>query len=165
MVMKAPQVNVSAGAMLAGVALLAGAAYVIKMGGLQNAIAGGVSALMSAAGSAVSGAVGAVGAAVGLPTPSDTTTDAKEARWLIDNRGQLVASQWASAPAYLEAQFMQAGTGNPPSPTSPAGRAFGLTAGDFARADRYTGPVIGELDDTGTGRDLGAPGWAGTPTP
>lgn len=127
-----------------GLVVIAGAAaaglWIWSKGGISNAAAAVGAGAVNAAGSAVSGGVGAIGSAVGLPTPDDTTTDAEVARWLIDNVGQFEASKWAGAPAYIKAQFMDAGSGKPPSPNSPAGREFLPRAGTSTSSTPQTGP-------------------------
>lgn len=122
--------------------------YVWRKGGVTAAASAVGAGAVNAAGGAVSGAVGAVGASVGLPTPDQTTTDAAVARWLIDNAGHFQASQWAGAPAYLKALFMEPGTGTPPPSGSPAAKEFaslirvGGTADETARlAARYPAPA------------------------
>ncbi|WP_133603552.1 hypothetical protein [Roseateles asaccharophilus] len=109
------------GAGVAGAGLLA--LYVSRQG-LGNVAASVGAGAVQAVGGAASGAVGAIGQAVGLPTPAQTSTDAQVARWLIDNFGQLEASKWAGAPAYLRAQFMDAGSGRPPPADSAVGLEF-----------------------------------------
>lgn len=93
----------------------------MSAGGVASSVASGA---VNAVGGVVSGAVGAVGSAVGLPTPSQTTTDAAVARWIIDNAGYWEASKWAGAPALFQAMTMTAGTGTPPPPGSAAAQAF-----------------------------------------
>jgi hypothetical protein len=110
-------------AIAAGVVALV-AFYVVKRGGLVGAAQGAGAAVVNAAGAAASGAVGAIGSSVGLPTPDETTTDPAVARWLIDNAGQMAASKWASAGAYLRAQLMSAGSGTAPAPGSTIAKAF-----------------------------------------
>lgn len=151
---------------LVGLLVVAGAAaaglWIWKKGGIANAAASVGAGVVNAAGSVVSGGVGAIGSAVGLPTPADTTTEAEVARWIIDNFGQFEASKWAGAPAYLQAQFMDAGSGKPPAPNSPAGRQFlgrlapVSTYDETARlAARY--PVQSGPDSIFTGQ----PTWGG----
>jgi hypothetical protein len=122
---------------LAGAAALAW--WVSRQGGIASAAqrigAGAVGAVIDTAGGVTAGAVGAIGAQVGLPTPAQTTTDASVARWIIDNHGHWAASQWAGAPAYARAVFMDAGTGTPPAAGSPA--ALGLpTLASYDETDR-----------------------------
>jgi len=92
--------------------------------GLAGAASDAGSAVVNIVGGVTTGAVGTIGSAVGLPTPTQTATDAEVARWLIDNFGQFEASKWSGAPAYLRAQFMDAGSGRPPAPDSAVGREF-----------------------------------------
>lgn len=111
--MKVPAVPL----IVAGVAVLAVAGLAVlvwRKGGAAGAGAAVGAAAVEAAGGAVSGAVGAAGAAVGLPTPAETLTDARQVRYLIDRFGYLTASQWAGAPALFEAWRMQPGTGTAP---------------------------------------------------
>lgn len=98
--------------------------FVWKKGGIAGAAASVGAGAVEAVGGAVSGGVGAIGSAVGLPTPAQTTTDAEEARWIIDNVGTFAASKWAGAPAFIQALMMPEGSGKPPSPNSEAGRAL-----------------------------------------
>lgn len=103
---------------LAGLAGLGLVGYwVWKKGGITNALGGALDG-------AVSNVVGSIGSTVGLPTPSETTTEAEVARWIIDNIGHFEASKWASAGAFLKAEMMPAGSGKPPAADTPAGREF-----------------------------------------
>lgn len=83
---------------------------------------------------AVGTAVGAVGAVVGLPTPSQTVDDPGAVRWIADSFGWFTASKWATAGALFSAMGLPNGSGVPPAPDSPAGRALGVTAADVARS-------------------------------
>lgn len=86
----------------------------------------------------VVGVVGGLGSVVGLPTPSQTTTDPAVARWIIDRHGYLTASKWASAPALFKGMWMKEGTGTPPPPGSPADKALGLSGPiDFGKGDGW----------------------------
>jgi hypothetical protein len=112
---------------LASVAIVAVAAglglvgfYVWRKGGIAGAAAGAGAAAVEAVGGAASGAVGAIGAAVGLPTPAQTTTDPRVARWIIDSYGYMTASQWSGLPALVSAMGLASGSGTPP----PAGSAL-----------------------------------------
>lgn len=89
---------------------------------------------VSAAGGVASGAVGAVGSAVGLPTPSETLTDPRQVRWLIDRVGYFEASKWAGAGALFDAWRMDAGTGTTPPASAPVMAALRLDAGPAASA-------------------------------
>ncbi|MBP6899527.1 MAG: hypothetical protein KBC73_05530 [Burkholderiaceae bacterium] len=142
--------------MLLGLAAAAAVGlYVWRKGGVQQAAAGAGAAVVEAAGGAASGAVGAVGAAVGLPTPSDTTTDAAVARWIIDNRGYFEASKWAGVPALVKAMTLDSSEGRAPDPASAAGKALGVgtppqAAGQTASATQpagwdYSGKTFDEL--------------------
>jgi hypothetical protein len=130
-------------AIAAGALLLIGL-YVAKRGGLVEAAKGAGAAVVDAAGAAASGAVGAIGASAGLPTPDETTTDPAVARWLIDNAGQLAASKWASAGAYLRAQLMAAGSGTAPAPGSTIAKAFPSASYDESDRllKRYPAPDV-----------------------
>lgn len=102
---------------LAGlVAAGAVAFYVVKKGGLGAAASAAGAAAVGAAVDLTSGAVGEIGATVGLPRPSETTTDAGVARWIIDHPlgGYLDASMWASAGALASGLAMDSGSGRPP---------------------------------------------------
>lgn len=90
--------------------------YVIKKGGLGAAASAGGAAAVGAVGDITTGAVGQLGAAVGLPRPSQTTTDAAVVRWIIDHPlgGYMAASEWAGAPALARALLMASGSGRPP---------------------------------------------------
>jgi hypothetical protein len=137
-------------AIVAGLIGLVGVGlYVWHKGGIGKAAAAAGAAAVDAAGDFTVGAVGEIGAAVGLPTPAETTTDPAVARWIIDhpNGGQFEASKWAGAPAYLRAQFLDAGSGTPPPEGSGLYALFPRpTSGDFARMDR-----IHQVDDAYTG--------------
>jgi len=114
---------------LAAVAAVAGLAfYAWRKGGIAPAAQALGAGVVNTAGNVASGAVGAVGAAVGLPTPSETTTDPAVARWIIDNHGYMTASKWSGAPALLKASFMSEGSGTPPAPGSAAAKALGAPA-------------------------------------
>lgn len=107
-----------------GVVTVVAGVYVWRKGGIANAASSIGAGVVNAAGSVVSGGVGAAGAAVGLPTPTETTTDPAVARWLIDNYGYFTASKWSGAPALFSAFGMAQGTGTPPPAGSALGRAF-----------------------------------------
>jgi hypothetical protein len=120
---------------VAAIAAVGIALYVWKKGGLANVAKGAGAAVAkaakdagaavaNAAGEAVSGGVGAVSKAVGLPTPDDTTTDPRVARWLIDQVGYWEASKWAGLPALVEGARMAPGSGQAPPPNSAVGKAF-----------------------------------------
>lgn len=106
---------------IVGVGLLAW--YIIRKGGVGRAAVAAGSAVggaaVNAVGGVVSGAVGAVSQATGIPAPSETTTDPRVARWIIDHYGYLTASQWAGVPALFSALALPKGSGTPP----PAGSA------------------------------------------
>lgn len=140
------------------VLLIAGAAgvglaalYIVRKGGVQQAAQAVGAGAVEAVGGAASGAVGAIGASVGLPTPSQTTTDAAVARWLIDNAGHMEASKWSGAVAYGRALFMDAGSGTPPPAGSDLARQFAHLLGprptdtgdETARLlNRYPAPYV-----------------------
>lgn len=113
-------------AALLGAGLLAW--YVYRKGGLGKAAGAAGAAIGGAAvqavGGAVTGAMDAASAAVGIPGPSDTITDARVVRWVIDNYGYAAASQWAGAVALLKAATMTAGTGVPPAQGTAAYQAM-----------------------------------------
>lgn len=143
--MKINPVTVAIGAGAVGLLLVG--LMVWKKGGVTGAATAAGGAAVDAAVGLTSGAVGAIGAQVGLPTPSETTTDAAVARWIIDNRGHLAASQWAGLPAYVRALGMDAGSGSPPAPGTAAARAL-PAAGTMASYDegarllrRYPAPI------------------------
>lgn len=98
--------------------------YVIRKGGLANAAGAAGAAIggaaVRAAGGVATGVVDAASAAAGIPGPSETTTDPRVVRWIIDNYGYLVASKWAGVPALLSALSMSAGTGTAPAPGAAA---------------------------------------------
>lgn len=137
--MKAPAVPLS----VALVALGAGAVlfYVWKKGGVSQAASAAGSAVVSAGVGAATGVVGGLGEVAGLPLPSDTTTDPRVARWLIDREGYFTASQWVGLPALWAAASLPAGSGTAPPAGSAIARAFPpkvLTLGDFTRMDHDT---------------------------
>lgn len=120
--------------------------YVYRKGGLANA-AGAAGAAIGgaaarAAGGVVTGAVGVASAAVGIPGPSDTITDARVVRWVIDAYGYMTASQWAGLPALISAAAMRAGSGVPPA------------QGTAAYAAMPKARVIEVIDNSG-----GSVGW------
>lgn len=126
--------------------------YVWKRGGIAQAASGAGAAIVNAAGNAASGAVGAIGAGVGLPTPDETTTDPRVARWIINNAGYWKASQWAGLPALYAATALPVGSGRPPPGGTAAARAFEGYA-SYDETDRlmrrYPAPVadIGNYSD------------------
>jgi hypothetical protein len=109
---------------VAAVAAVGIALYVWKKGGLGQAAKSAGAAVVNAAGQAVSGGVGAVSQAVGLPTPDETTTDPRVARWLIDQVGYWEASKWSGLPALVSGARMAPGSGQPPPNGSPLAKAF-----------------------------------------
>ena len=138
--------------------------YVIKKGGIGAAASAAGAAAVGAVGDITAGAVGEVGAAVGLPRPSQTTTDAAVARWIIDHPlgGYFEASKWAGAPALLSATFMAAGSGTPPPTGSDLEARFPdlpISAYDetASLARRYPAPA----DDAPPPPEFGSPsyGW------
>lgn len=149
-----------------GAAILAAVVVLAWIGrrGVAGAASDAGAAVVNAAGGAVSGAVGAVSSGVGIPTPAQTTTDARVARWIIDQHGYMTASMWSGAPALFAAMGMAPGTGTPPPASSAAGMALGValpTTGDFSRMDRaasWQGTA-----DTAEPWRLGPPGWDGIP--
>lgn len=104
--------------------LIVGALWVRSRGGVHGAAQAVGSAAVDAVGGLASGAVGGASRAVGLPAPSETVTDPRQARWLIDNVGGLQASKWSGAGALLQAVTMPAGSGVRPGADTAAGRAF-----------------------------------------
>jgi hypothetical protein len=81
------------------------------------AVGGAVADTAKAAESATVATVGAIGAAVGLPTPSETISDPRQVRWIMDHVGSWPASQWGTASAYISALNMAPGSGdNSPPP-------------------------------------------------
>lgn len=95
---------------------------------------------VAAVGGAASGAVGAVGASVGLPTPAQTLTDARQVRWLIDRVGYFEASKWAGAGALLEAWAMASGSGTAPPASAPVMAALHLDGGPTPAASATSWP-------------------------
>jgi hypothetical protein len=110
------------------IALVVGAAVVafIAYKGIKGAAAAAGGAIVDAATGVVVGGTDAIGQGVGLPPLADITTDAGVARWIIDNPagGQFEASKWSSASAYLQAQWMDEGSGTPPPPMSKIAQTF-----------------------------------------
>lgn len=120
---------------ITGVAIAA-SIYVLLKGGIGNAVSALTAGAVSTAGDvAVGVATGAVTGAsdvIGIPSPSQTTTDPAVARWIIDypTGGVLKASQWASASAFAQALTLPSGSGVPPPAGSAVAAAFppdGLT--------------------------------------
>jgi len=133
-------VSVPATAIVVLVAGVAAALYVWKKGGVAQAASSIGAAAVNVAGAA--GAVGAIGSSVGLPTPDQTTTDPKVARYLVDRAGWLFASKWSSAGALFTAASMNVGSGTPPPAGGPIAAALpALTTGDFTRTDHDTSPA------------------------
>lgn len=135
-------VRIPASAVLVLAAGIAAALYVWKKGGLAHAAHDLAAGAVDAAGAAASGAVGAIGSSVGLPTPDETTSDPRVARYLVDRMGWLFASKWSSAAALFGAASLDVGSGTPP----PAGSALAaalpqLSTGDFTRTDHDTSPA------------------------
>lgn len=117
------------------------AMWVLKRGGVQNAAEVLTSGAIRVADSAAAGVVGGVGSTVGLPTPAQTVTDPKQARYMIDVAGYFFASRWASAYALARGALLPAWSGTPPPTGSPAHTALlsvqqPSSTGDFARLDR-----------------------------
>ena len=141
-------------AVIAGLVAVAGVAFFVwRKGGLANAAQAVGAGAVDAAGAVATGAVGAAGAAVGLPTPAQTTTDAGVARWIIDHPagGRFAASKWAGAPAFLQALFMDAGSGTPPPEGSELAKLFPVlpdaSYDEAARlANRYPAPAPAAVD-------------------
>jgi len=106
------------------VVLVLGALWIRSRGGVSGAAQAVGEAAVDAAAGVASGAVSGASRVVGLPTPSETVTDARQARWLIDNAGTMQATKWASAGALMGAVTLPAGSGVRPGDSTPAGRAF-----------------------------------------
>lgn len=130
--MRAPAVTLTPTLALAGLAVLglaAFAVYAFRKGGAGQAAASigqaAGAAAVNLAGGAATGAVAAVSSTVGLPTPDETVTDARQARYLIDRWGYLAASKWAGAPALFGALGMPSGTGTAPAPGWPGWARLG----------------------------------------
>lgn len=159
--------SVNPNAVLIGAGLLAMGGLVLFVwtrGGIAPAAQAAAGALVDAGSAAVTGAVGAAGAQVGLPLPSDTTTDASVARWMIDNHGHFEASRWASAGAYARGWWMDAGTGTPPPAGSPVAVKFGTGASPSTTTTTNTAapawPGLGGLWlDTAGPSFAGSVGW------
>lgn len=129
--MKPGSIIVLAGVGAAGLV----AFYIWKKGGVSNAAQALGAGAVQAADGVITGAVGQAGAAVGLPLPSQTTTDPAVARWLIDQVGHFDASKWASAGAYTRALFMDAGSGTPPPAGSDVARQFQAQVAGYSATD------------------------------
>lgn len=129
--MKPNTILLIAGAGAVGLA----AFYVYRKGGISNAAQALGAGAVQAADGVITGAVGQAGAAVGLPTPSQTTTDPAVARWLIDQAGHFEASKWSSAPAYMKALFLPAGSGTPPPAGSDVARQFAALVAGYSTTD------------------------------
>lgn len=93
-----------AGAGVAALALL----YLVKRPGAAaeagEAIGG---AVVDAAEGAIVGTVGGIGDIIGLPSPSETITDASQCLMHLNERGYWSASAHCSAPAFFEASMMK----------------------------------------------------------
>lgn len=143
-------IAVTAGALGLGLAAL----FVWRRGvaGAASDVAG---AAVSAVGGVASGTVGAIGSSVGLPTPSETTTDPRVARYVIDRAGYLAASKWAGAGALWDALFLAEGSGTPPPAGTPlatflAGLPAAPAQASYDETDRllnrYPAPVAPAAD-------------------
>jgi len=109
---------------LVAVAAVGVAFLVWRKGGVAGAASSVGDAAVAAAGGFASGTVGAIGSSVGLPTPMQTTTDPRVARWLIDRAGWFEASKWSGGPALWDALNLPAGSGQAPPGGSALARAF-----------------------------------------
>jgi hypothetical protein len=111
---------------LAVIGGIAAVIWLIYQKGLSGAAGAAGKALVDVAGGAVTGVVTGVSEQIGLPTPTQTTTDPAVARWIIDDPrgGYRQASMWASAVALAEAWAMPAGSGIPPPPGSAIAQRF-----------------------------------------
>lgn len=116
-------------------------------------------AAVDAVGGVASGVVGGVSEAVGIPTPSQTTTDPKVARWIIDHYGYWEASKWSGAPALAQAWWMDSGTGTAPAAESELARYLATlpqsTSVDYDETERLRArypalePAPASYDPTG----------------
>lgn len=117
---------------------------------LKLTSAGGAASVGTAVGSAAVGAVtgvttgvvSGVSEVVGIPTPLDTTTDAKVARWMIDTQGYWTASLWCGVPAMWNAAQMEPGTGTPPPAGSQLAQKFGTAPTVKTAVPATTAPVV-----------------------
>lgn len=113
------------------------AVYVWRKGGVANAATAAGAAAVNAAGGAASGAIGAIGAGVGLPTPDETTTDPRVARWIMDWYGHFEASRWSGMPAFIVALGMAPYSGAPPAAGSALAARFpGLPQASYDETER-----------------------------
>lgn len=159
--MSGPRFNVDTSTVLvlgvAGAAVLA-ALYVARIGvreaaeGVAGAavdvVAGVAAGVADAAQDTVVEGVTTASEAVGLPTPAQTTTDPRVARWIIDNIGHYQASLWSSAWALVQAEFSAAGTGTPPPAGTAAAQRF---AAEIAAAATRPATVDAGVDWWGWG--------------
>lgn len=125
----------------AAVALVGAGLFIWKKGGVGAAAAAVGAGAVNTAGAVVSGGVGAIGSAVGLPTPSQTTTDAKVARWIVDTYGYFEASKWAGAGALWQAMLMDEGSGTPPPAGSDLAKALPAKANAATAGSTLYTPV------------------------
>jgi len=178
--MKLEASTVKAAVIIGGAAAIG--LFIWKRGGVAQAAASAGEAIGGAVidlgGGAVTGVVGGVSSAVGLPTPSETTTEAAVARWIIDNFGYWEASKWCGVPALVKGAAMDAGTGRAPPSDSAAGRYFlpkltpqasydeterlakrypAPSANYYETAGRYAGSGSGSADERSF-EDLSKPG-------
>ena len=132
--MASVKVGLNGSAVLALAAVAVAAWAISKATGAAGAVVDDVAAAWNEAAASPGGVpgavVGTVGAAAGLPTPSQTTTDARVARWIIDTQGYWAASKWCGVPALIEGATLPAGSGIPPPLGSAAAVAFGVTQAD-----------------------------------
>lgn len=100
--------------------------YIWRSGGIANAAGSAAQAIGETVANTaanvvtggVTGVVTGVSNATGLPTPAQTTTDKYVARYIMDHPagGQMAASAWSSAAAYVGAQFLPQYSGHAPQP-------------------------------------------------
>lgn len=81
--------------------------YLIKKPGAAASAGQAVGeAAVDAVEGVATGVVGGIGGIVGLPSPSETITDAEQCRLYLNEHGYWAASAACSAPAFIEATVM-----------------------------------------------------------
>jgi hypothetical protein len=118
------QLSATGIAAIAAVGALALVGLWVWRKGPAEAGAAVVGAAAQIADGAASAAVGGVGQVFGLPTPSQTVTEAEIGRYVIDQLGYWQASKWLSAAALARAWALPEGSGKPPPPGAPVWAAL-----------------------------------------
>jgi hypothetical protein len=144
--MSAPKINVNTDNMLLLLAV-GGGLYLLWQGikAAGNAAKAGAQAVNDAAVTVVSD----IGYAVGLPTTTQTLSDPRPVRWIIDHVGDFAASKWGTADAFFKAVFsLQRGDGDNKPPPAEVLAALGVAP---ASSLPTLGHAVGEFVTGGAG--------------